>query len=166
MTYCCKYLFLFFAMKKFIFSMCLKLLVFSLCLLDFVSYFSSVQLLNRVRLCDPMDCSTPGLPVCHQFPELAQTHVHWVGDAIQPSHPLSSPSPPAFSLSQHQGLFQWVSSSHLLAKLRKAFYTLRWKKKYFFPLVFANGYGFIFFSTYLKNLLNTCCIQYLLEYKE
>ena len=56
-------------------------------------------------LCDPMDCSTPGLPVHHQLPELAQTHVHWVGDAIQPSHPLSSPSPSAFSLSQHQGLF-------------------------------------------------------------
>ena len=55
-----------------------------------------------------MDCSTPGLPVLHHLPEFAQTHVHWVGDAIQPSHPLSSPSPPAFSLSQHQGLFQWV----------------------------------------------------------
>ena len=59
-----------------------------------------------------MDCSTPGSPVHHQLPELAQTHVHWVGDAIQPSHPLSSPSPLALNLSQHQGLFQWVSSSH------------------------------------------------------
>ena len=58
-----------------------------------------------------MDCSTPGFPVLHYLPEFAQTHVHWVGDAIQPSHPLSSPSPPALSLSQHQGLFQWVSSS-------------------------------------------------------
>ena len=57
-----------------------------------------------------MDCSMPGLPVHHQFPEPTQTHVHWVGDAIQPSHPLSSPSPPTFNLSQHQGLFQWVSS--------------------------------------------------------
>ena len=56
-----------------------------------------------------MNCSTPGLPVHHQHPEFTQTHVHWVGDAIQPSHPLSSPSPPAFSLSQHQGLFWWVS---------------------------------------------------------
>ena len=55
-----------------------------------------------------MDCSTPGLPVHHQLPELTQTHVHRVGDAIQPSHPLSSPSPTAFNLSQHQGLFQWV----------------------------------------------------------
>ena len=53
-----------------------------------------------------LDCSTPGLPVHHQLPEFTQTHVHWVGDAIQPSHPLSSPSPPAFNLSQHQGLFK------------------------------------------------------------
>ena len=57
--------------------------------------------------CDPMNCSTPGLPVHHQLPESTQTHVHWVGDAIQPSHPLSSPSPPALNLSQHQGLFKW-----------------------------------------------------------
>ena len=70
--------------------------------------FSSVQLLSRVRLCDHMDCSMPAFSVHNQVLELAQTHVHWVGDAIQPYHPLSSPSPPAFSLSQHQGLFQWV----------------------------------------------------------
>ena len=57
-------------------------------------------------LCDPMDCSMPGFPVHHQLLELAQTHVHRVSDAIQPSHPLSSPSPPAFNLSQHQGVFQ------------------------------------------------------------
>ena len=61
---------------------------------------------------DPMDCSTPGLLVHHQLPEFTHTHIHWVGDAIQPSHPLSSPSPSAFNLSQHQGLFIWVSSSH------------------------------------------------------
>jgi len=70
----------------------------------------SVQSLSHVQLCDPMDCSTPGFPVHHQLPKLAQTHVHWVSDAIQPSHPLSSPSPPALNLSQLQGLFQWVSS--------------------------------------------------------
>ena len=64
-----------------------------------------------------MDCSTAGLPVHHQLPESTQTHVHWVGDAIQPSHPLSSPSPPALNLSQHQGLFLWVSSSHQVAKV-------------------------------------------------
>ena len=62
---------------------------------------------------NPMDCSTPGLPVHHQLPEPAQTHVHWVDDVIQPSHPLLSPSPPAFNPSQDQGLFQWVSSSHV-----------------------------------------------------
>ena len=61
-------------------------------------------------LSDPMDCSMPGLPVHHQLLEFIQTHVHWIGDAIQPSHPLSSPSPPTFNLSQHQGLFKWVSS--------------------------------------------------------
>ena len=59
-------------------------------------------------LCGPIDCSTPGFPTLHHLPEFAQTHVHWVSDAIQPSHPLSSPSPPAFSLFQHQSLFQWV----------------------------------------------------------
>ena len=84
-------------------------------LLSVWSYCSSVTQ-SCPAPCDPMDCSTPGLPVHHQLLELAQTHVHWVGDAIQPSHPLSSSSPPAFSLSQHQGLFQWVDSSHQVAK--------------------------------------------------
>ena len=64
----------------------------------------------------PMDCCTPGFPVHHQLPELAQTHVHPVSDAIQPSHSLSSPSNPTFNLSQHQSLFKWVSSSHQVAK--------------------------------------------------
>ena len=67
-------------------------------------------------LCNPMDCSTPGLLVHHQHPEFTQTHLHWVGDAIQPSHPLLSPSPPALNLSLHQGLFKWVSS-HQVAKV-------------------------------------------------
>ena len=67
--------------------------------------FSSVAQLCPT-LCDPMNCSTPGLPVHHQLPESTQTHVHGVGDAIHPSHPLSSPSPPALNLFQHQGLFQ------------------------------------------------------------
>ena len=78
-------------------------------------HFSSVTQ-SCLTLCDPMDCSTPGFPVYQQLPELASTHVHWVSDAIQPIHPLSFPSPPAFNLSQHQGLFQWVSSSHQVAK--------------------------------------------------
>ena len=63
-----------------------------------------------------MDYSMPGFPILHQLPKLVQTHVHWVSDTIQPSHPLLSPSPPAFNLSQHQGLFKWVSSSHQVAK--------------------------------------------------
>ena len=78
--------------------------------------FSSVNQ-SCPTLCDPMNCSTPGLPVHHQLPEFTQTHVHQVGDAIQSSNPLSSPSPPAFNLSQHQGLFQWVSSSYQVAKV-------------------------------------------------
>ena len=78
--------------------------------------FSSVAQ-SCPTICDSMDCSTPGLPVHHQLPESTQTHVHRVGDTIQPSHPLSSPSPPAPNLSQHQGLFKWVSSSHQVAKV-------------------------------------------------
>ena len=78
--------------------------------------FSSVAQ-SHLTLCDPMDCSTPGLPVHHQLPEFTQTHVHLVNDTIQPFHPLSSPSPPPFNLSQHQGLFKRVSSSHQVAKV-------------------------------------------------
>ena len=78
---------------------------------------SSVRLLSCPTLCDPMDCSTLGFPVHHQPPELAQTHIRRVGDAIQPSYPLLFPSPPAFNLSQHQDLFWWVSSLHQVAKV-------------------------------------------------
>ena len=81
------------------------------------SVSQSVQLFSHVWLWHPMNCSRPGFPVHQQLLELAQTHVHQVGDAIQPSHPLSSPSPPAFNLSQHQGLFKWVGSSHQVAKV-------------------------------------------------
>ena len=73
--------------------------------------FSSV-IQSCPTLCDPMNRSTPGLPVHHQLLEFTQMHFHWVDGAIQPSHPLSSPSPPASNPSQHQGLFQWVNSSH------------------------------------------------------
>ena len=79
--------------------------------------FSSVVAQSCPTLCDPMDCSMPGFPVHHQLLELAQTLVQPVNDAIPPSHPLSSPSPPALNLSQHQGLFQCVSSSHQVAKV-------------------------------------------------
>ena len=78
--------------------------------------FSSVAQ-SCLTLCDPMSRSTPGLPVHHQLPEFTQTHVHRVSDAIQPSHPLSSPSPPVPNPSQHQSLFQWVNSSHEVAKV-------------------------------------------------
>ena len=86
-----------------------------------VLFFLKVQFNSVAQscpiLCDLMDCSIPGLPVHCQLPELAQTHVHWVSDAIQPSYLLSSPSPPAFNCSQHHSPFQWVSSSHHVAKV-------------------------------------------------
>ena len=85
--------------------------------IDKTSISSVIQLC--LTLFSPMNRSTPGFPVHYHLPELTQTHVHWVGDAIQPSHPLSSPSPPAFNLSQHQGLFQWVSSLHQVAEVLK-----------------------------------------------
>ena len=90
--------------------------IFVECILCQNQQVSSVAQLC-LTLCNPMNRSTPGLPVHHQLPEFTQTHVHWVGDAIQPSHPLSSPSPPAPNPSQHQGLFQWVNSSHEVAKV-------------------------------------------------
>ena len=87
----------------------------------FVLTFISVQFSSVAQscptLCDPKDCSMPDLAVHHQLPECTQNHVHWVGDVIQPSHPLLSPSTPALNLSQHQGLFKWVSSSHQVAKV-------------------------------------------------
>ena len=93
--------------------------LFSLHLLEFLIVFlllvfSVTQ--SCPTLCDPMNYSMPGLSVHHQLPEFTQTHVHWVGDAIQPSHPLSSPSPPTLNPSQHQSLFQWVNSAHEVAK--------------------------------------------------
>ena len=94
------------------------LITLSLSLFFFYSWsveFSSVAQ-SCPTLCDPMNHNTPGLSVHHQLPEFTQTHVHWLTDAIQPSHPLFSPSPPALNLSQHQGLSQWVNSLHEVAK--------------------------------------------------
>ena len=85
-------------------------------IITFLLQFSSVSQ-SCPTLCNPMNCSTPGLPVHHQLPEFTQTLVHRVGDGIQPSHPGSSPSPPAPNPSQHQSLFQWVNSSHQVAKV-------------------------------------------------
>ena len=96
-----------------------------------ISQFSSVAQ-SCLTLCDPMDCRMPGLPVNRQLPELAQTHVHRVSDAIQPSHPLSSLSPPAFNFSQHQDLFQWVSSSHQVAKVLESVLGIKWPKYWSF----------------------------------
>ena len=94
----------------------------NLCLLKTSSFETLPSFCCSVtKLCptlyDPMDCSIPGFPLLHYLLEVAQTHVHWVGDAIKPSHLLSSPYPPAFNLSQHQNLFQWVSSLHQVAKV-------------------------------------------------
>ena len=91
--------------------------------------------------CDPMDCRTPGLPICHQLLEFTQTNVHWMGDAIQPSpsHPLSSPSPPTFNLSQQQGLFQWVNSSHQVARVLE-FQLSHWSFQWIFRKKFPLGW--------------------------
>ena len=102
-----------FSFLQWVFYICI---FFSILKLFALVQFSSVSQ-SCLTLCDPMNCSTPGLPVHHQLLESTQTHVHWVGDAIQPSYPLSSLSPPALNLSQHQGLLKWVSSSHQVANL-------------------------------------------------
>jgi len=83
----------------------------------YIILFVVVQSPSRVQLCDHVDCSTPGLPVPHHFLEFAQVHVHYISDAIQPSHPLMPSSPSALNLSQHQGLFQWVICSHQMTKI-------------------------------------------------
>ena len=91
--------------------------------------FSSVSE-SCPTLCDPMNRSMPGLPVHHQLPEFTQTHVHWVRDAIQPSHPLLSPSPPAPNPSQHQSLFQWVNSSHEVVKVLEFLFSISPSKEH------------------------------------
>ena len=108
--------------------------------------FTSVSSVTQSSptLCDPMDCSRPGLPVHRQLLEFTQTHVHWVSDAIQLSHPLSSPSPPAFSLPQHRGLFKWVRSR------------IRWPKywRFSFSISPSSEYsGLISFKMDLFDLL-------------
>ena len=99
----------------------IKLLSIKYCSIYYVPDSVSVQFSSVTQscltLCDPMNCSTPGLPVHHQLPEFTQTHIHRVSDAIQPSHPLSSASPLAPNPSQYQSLFQWVNSSHEVAKV-------------------------------------------------
>ena len=101
---------------KFTYEKCLLFIFFFVQLHEILVQFSSVTQ-PCPSLCNPMDFSTLGFSVHHQLPELTQTHVHWISDAIQPSHPLLSPSPPAFNISQHQGLFQWVSSWNQVTKI-------------------------------------------------
>ena len=111
-----------------------------------------------------MDCSTPGFPVLYYLPELAQTDVHWVCDAIQPSHPWSSPSPPAFHLSQHQGLFQCVSFSHQVAKvLEPQHQSFQWIFQGWFPLgltglisLQSKGFSRVFSTTVQKHQFFRC----------
>ena len=90
-------------------------LIYTCHLLSWVEFSSVAQ--SCPTLCNPLNCSMAGLLVHHQLPASTQTHVHCVSDAIQPSHPLLPPSPPAFNLSQHKGLFKWVSSPHQVAKV-------------------------------------------------
>ena len=85
------------------------------CIYEFCCCLCSIAK-SSLTLCDSMDCSTPGFPVFHYLPEFVPTHVHWISDAIQPSHSLSPASPPALNLSEHHGLFQWVGFLHQVAK--------------------------------------------------
>ena len=98
-------------------AFCSEFLKFGDSNLNSISIIFSSVAQSCLILCDPMDCSMPGFPVHHQLPEFTQSHVHWVGDAIQPSDPLLSPSPPTLNLSQNQGLFQWVSYSHQMVRV-------------------------------------------------
>ena len=107
--------------------------------------FSSVAQ-SCPTLCDPMHCSTPGLPIHHQLPEFTQTHVHWVGDAIQPSHPLLSPSPPTFNLSQHQDLFKWV--------LR-----IRWPKYWSFSFSISPSNEYSGLNSFRMDWLDVLAVQ-------
>ena len=100
-----------------------------------------------------MDCSMPGFPVHHQFPGLAQTQVHWVGDGIQPSHPLSSLSPPAFNHSQHQGLSQWVSSLHLKPKYWSFWFSISLSNEYSGLISFRIDWFDLLAVQGFKNLL-------------
>ena len=110
--------------------------------------FSSVAK-SCLTLCSSMDCSTPGFPVHHQLPELTETHVHWISDVIQPSHPLSSHSPPAFNLSHYPGLFKWVSSLHQVAKV------LEFQLQHQFPFQIMTWKIITLYSNSLTEILKT-----------
>ena len=109
-----------------------------------------------LTLCDPMDCSTPGFPVLHYLSEFAQTHVHWVSDAIQPSHPLLPPYTPALTLSQHQSLFQWTGSSNQVAKvveLQLQHQSVQWISGLIsFRIAWSKGLSRVFSSSTIQNI--------------
>jgi len=118
--------------------------------------FSSVAQ-SCLTLCDPVDCSTPGLPVHHHLPEFAQTHVHSVSYVIQPSGPLLSPSPPAFNLSQYQGLSQWVSSLHQVAKYWSFSFNISPSNEYSGLISFRiDWFDLLAVQETLKGLLQCC----------
>ena len=128
----------------------------------FTSWTQSVQFSSVTQTCptlwNPMDSSTLVLAVHHQLLEFTQTHVHWVSDASQPSHPLTSPSPPAFNPSQYQGLFKWVSPSHQLAKVSASASVLPVNIKEWFPLEWiglislqSKGLSRVFSNTTVQN---------------
>ena len=119
----------------------------------YILQFSSVAW-SYLTLCDSMDCSTPGFPVHHQLLGLAQTHVHWVGDAIQPSHPLSSPSPPALNPSQHQGLFKWVSSDTM---------SIRWPKYWSFSFSIIPSSEYSGLISFRMDCLDLLAVQGILK---
>ena len=108
-------------------------------------------------LCNTMDCSMPSFPVHQQLPELEQTHVHWVADTIQPSHPLSAPSPPVFNLFQHQGLFQWVGSSHQVAEILNFSFTISLFNEYSELISFQIDWFDLAIQGTLKSLLQHHC---------
>ena len=122
-----------------------------------------------LTVCNPMDCSMPGFPILHLLPEFAEMHVHWVGDAIQPSHPLLPPSPPALTPSQHQRLFQWVGSLNQVAKeleLQLQYQSFQWIfRAYFFRITYLNsllskGLSRVFFSTTESIISSVLSILY------
>ena len=120
--------------------------------------FSPVQISSVAQscltLCDPMNCSTPGLPVHHRLLEFTQTHVHWIHDVIQPSHLLLSPSPPALNLSQHQDLFQWINSSHEVAKYWSFSFSISPSKEHPRLISFRmNWFDLLAFQGALRSLL-------------
>jgi len=105
-------------------------------------------------LCNPMDCSMPGFPVLYYLPEFTQTHVHWIRDAIQSSHSLSPPSPPALNLSQNQDLFQWISSSYQWPKYWSFSFTIGPSNEYSGLISFRiNWFELLAVQGTLKNLL-------------